>query len=149
MRMVLQQCHDRNKPILIHIQPSQPSCCIKNCRSTIKHGSILQFEEHPIETIDVIKAISECCKNNLTSIQLEDAIDIKPSGTNPPEGIPQLFLDPLINIQQHIKDIQIDNHNQNANSLTTNWQRIWQRTITNTLPTESYTDTTWTQKVHQ
>jgi hypothetical protein len=120
MRMVLQQRHDRNKPILIDIQPSQPCCHIKNWRSTIKHGFILQFEEQPIETIDdVIKAISECCKNNLTSIQLEDAIDIKSSGTNPPQGIPQLFLNPLIIIQQHIKDIQMDHHNQNATSLTT------------------------------
>jgi len=111
MGMALEQCAHRNRPRLRDIIPSQPCSRIKNWRSTIKHGYIIQIEEHIITTIaDVKAAIQQSRELKLESIQLQIALDIKPSGLHPTEGIPQLFADQLQTIHNHIQDIKAQNH---------------------------------------
>ena len=107
MGMKLQQCMLRNRPKLIDIMPSQPCSRIKRWRSTIKHGYITQIEEYTINCIDDVKAaISHSRAKQLEYINMEVALDIKPSGIHPVEGIPQLFSDQLHVIQQHLNHIQ-------------------------------------------
>jgi deoxyuridine 5'-triphosphate nucleotidohydrolase len=107
MGMILQQCSQRNKPRLVDIQPSQPCSRIKKWRSTIKNGYITQIEEYPISSIDDVKAaISASRTKPLEYIHIEVALDIKPTGIHPVEGIPQLFSDQLSVIQQHLQSIR-------------------------------------------
>jgi len=110
MGMVLYQRNQRNRPRIIDIQPSQPCSRTKKWRSTIKNGYLTQIEEFTITNIaDVEAAIQECRTKKLEYINLEVALDIKPTGIHPTEGIPQLFSDQLVVIQQHLQTIR-DHH---------------------------------------
>jgi hypothetical protein len=111
MGMVLAQCEHRNRPRLRDIIPSQPCSRIKNWRSTIKNGYIVQIEEHITTTIEEVKvAIQQSRVLCLDVIQIQIALDIKPSGIHPTEGIPQLFADQLQTIHSHIQDIKAQYH---------------------------------------
>ena len=107
MGMVLSHCPVRNRPKLIDILPSNPASRIKRWRSTIKNSYITQVEEHPIETTaDVVQAIQACRQQGLPEISIEFAVDIKPSGIHPTEGIPMLFSDQLNVIAKYITEIK-------------------------------------------
>ena len=106
MGMVLQQCPVRNRPQLVNILPSNPASRIKRWRSTLRNAYITQIDEHSIETIDdVIQAIQQCRTNHLTTITIEFAVDIKPSGIHPTEGIPIIFSDQLNVIAKYVQEI--------------------------------------------
>ncbi len=107
MGMILQPCSQRNKPKLVDIQPSQRCSRIKKWRSTIKNGYITQIEEYTISSIEDVKtAIRASRTKHLEHIHIEVALDIKPTGIHPVEGIPQLFSDQLYVIQQHLQSIR-------------------------------------------
>jgi len=96
MDMVLHQCPRQQRPQLLNILPSHPASRIKRWRSTIRHAYVNQIEEHYIETInDVIQAVATCRTACQTTITIEFAVDIKPTGIHPEEGIPMLFSDQL------------------------------------------------------
>ena len=74
MGMVLAQCEHRNRPRLRDIIPSQPCSRIKNWRSTIKNGYIVQIEEHITTTIEEVKvAIQQSQVLHLDVIQIQIA----------------------------------------------------------------------------
>lgn len=107
MGLVVRQCSSRNRPQLVDILPSQPASRIKRWRSTIKNSYVIQIDEFSIQTVeDIPKAIKECRTKKLQPITIEFAIDIKPSGIHPTEGIPMLFSDQLNTIAQYVKEIQ-------------------------------------------
>jgi deoxyuridine 5'-triphosphate nucleotidohydrolase len=107
MGMVLENCPVRNRPKLVDILHSNPASRIKRWRSTIKNSYITQIDEHPIDTIDdVIQAIQTCRQQALAEITIEFAVDIKPSGIHPTEGIPMLFSDQLNVIAKYITEIK-------------------------------------------
>jgi len=110
MGMVLEPCEHRNRPRLCDILPSQPRSRIKNWRSTIRNGYIIQIEEHITATIDDIKiAIQKSRDLQLPELQIQIALDIKPAGIHPVEGLPQLFADQLHIIHNHLQDIKMQN----------------------------------------
>ncbi|MFN9982997.1 MAG: hypothetical protein ACK53Y_23915, partial [bacterium] len=110
MGMVLEQCEHRNRPRLCDILPSQPRSRIKNWRSTIRNGYIIQIEEHITATIDDIKiAIQKSRDLQLPELQIQIALDIKPAGIHPVEGLLQLFVDQLHIIHNHLQDIRMQN----------------------------------------
>eukprot|EP00590_Aulacoseira_subarctica_P009283 CAMPEP_0172419932 /NCGR_PEP_ID=MMETSP1064-20121228/6327_1 /TAXON_ID=202472 /ORGANISM="Aulacoseira subarctica , Strain CCAP 1002/5" /LENGTH=1080 /DNA_ID=CAMNT_0013159633 /DNA_START=39 /DNA_END=3281 /DNA_ORIENTATION=+ len=105
MGMVLQLCPVRNRPQLVNILPSNPASRIKRWRSNLRNAYITQIEEHSIETIDdVIQAIQQCRTNHLATITIEFAVDIKPSGIHPTEGIPIIFSDQLNVIAKYVRE---------------------------------------------
>jgi len=109
MGMVLDNCPIRNRPKLLDILHSNPASRIKRWRSTIKNSYITQIEEHLIETIDdVIHAIQACRQQALAEITVAFAVDIKPSGIHPTEGIPMLFSDQLNIIAKYVSEIKAD-----------------------------------------
>jgi hypothetical protein len=106
---VLQQCPFRNLPQLKDILPSQPASRIKNWRSTIHWAYVTQIEEYIIKTIeDVITAVQNCREQKLKEIQVEFALDIKPGGIHPTEGLPLLYFYQLNAINHQIKEINHD-----------------------------------------
>jgi hypothetical protein len=142
MGLILNQCDNRNRPKIINIIPSQPCSRIKNWRTTIKHGYVTQVEEYPIQTIsDIEHAVQECRRNNLSHITIEIALDIKPTGIHPTDGIPQLFADQLHIIQKHIHDIQTQ-HNAHQEP-----QYQEQSPIIPLIPTETDEAPTTTQSI--
>jgi len=77
MGMILHQCHIQYRPKLIGMHTSQ-LCQIKNWRSTIKNGEVVQIEEHLITTVDnVIQAVQACCQTPLEHIQIQITLDTR------------------------------------------------------------------------
>jgi len=119
MGLILQQCELRNRTKITDIAPSQPCSRIKNWRRTIKHGHVVQIEEHPTHIITDIKtAIQKCRNQQLDHIHMEVALNIKPSGIHPTKGIPQLLTDQLCIIQQHTYNIEMQHHSTTNNATT-------------------------------
>jgi len=107
MGRTLQQCALHNRPKLTNIIPSQPCSHSKKWRSTIKHGYITQIEEYTINNIEDVKTtIRSSWAKQLEYMNMEVALDIKPSGIHPVESILQLFSDQLYVMQQHLQTIQ-------------------------------------------
>ena len=92
--------------LFLMILCSQPASRIQNWRSTLRWAYVIQVEEYTIHSIpDVKYAIHQCHQKGCKHIQVEFAVDIKPGGIHPTEGLPLLYFDQLNAINNQIRQL--------------------------------------------
>ena len=58
--------------------------------------------------MDVVTAIMHCRRQKLKDIQVEFAVEIKPGGIHPTEGLPLLYFDQLSAVNRQVQEIKGD-----------------------------------------
>ena len=133
--MRIEQCQERNLPMLKTCLPGLPAAKIPNWRKDLRNAYITQVNDKVVKNkADIIAEIEKCRNLHYKEIKVMFST-IEKQGIHPQHGVPQIYHDQLSTIAQHIFEIQHEckvDDNQSSeygNSLSINQQQKWKKLI--------------------